>query len=180
MNPGQNLIRRNSTDSSVTIPFERTFRDVDTNRPGPGTIEEEQFNFCGVRTIPFWRNFYSSVRVFTIMYFYCSSVDGHNTCSFQKVYPKDLPVIYLSWFQTTPTIELIKIWLASVMMLLHSVASIFFFFATISLFISTENDSIKNCVQNQVYVTVSIQIAVQWAIHLIVWHVLALIAYNNF
>lgn len=56
----------------------------------------------------------------------------------------------------------------------------FFFFATISLFILTENDSIKNCVQNQVYVTVSIQIAVQWAIHLIVWHVLALIAYNNF
>lgn len=48
MNPGQNLIRRNSTDSSVTIPFERTFRDVDTGRPAPGTVEEEQFNFCGV------------------------------------------------------------------------------------------------------------------------------------
>lgn len=51
MNPGQNLIRRNSTDSSVTIPFERTFRDVDTGRPAPGTVEEEQFNFCGVRVI---------------------------------------------------------------------------------------------------------------------------------
>lgn len=52
MNPGQNLIRRNSTDSSVTIPFERTFRDVDTGRPAPGTAEEEQFNFCGVSIIP--------------------------------------------------------------------------------------------------------------------------------
>lgn len=47
MNPGENLIRRRSTDSSVTIPFERTFRDVDTNRPGAGTTEEEAFNFCG-------------------------------------------------------------------------------------------------------------------------------------
>lgn len=47
VNPGDNLIRRRSTDSSVTIPFERTFRDVDTNRPAAGTREEEQFNFCG-------------------------------------------------------------------------------------------------------------------------------------
>lgn len=47
MNPGDNLIRRRSTDSSVTIPFERTFRDLDTNRPGAGTQQEEQFNFCG-------------------------------------------------------------------------------------------------------------------------------------
>lgn len=41
------MIRRRSTDSSVTIPFERTFRDLDTNRPGAGTAEEDQFNFCG-------------------------------------------------------------------------------------------------------------------------------------
>lgn len=54
MNPGQNLIRRNSTDSSVTIPFERTFRDVDTNRPAVGTVEEEQFNFCGVSETQFY------------------------------------------------------------------------------------------------------------------------------
>lgn len=47
MNPGSNRINRASTDSSVTIPFERTFRDVDTNRPGAGTREEGEFNFCG-------------------------------------------------------------------------------------------------------------------------------------
>lgn len=47
VNPGNNLIRRESTDSSVTIPFERTFRDVDTNRPADGTTESEQFNLCG-------------------------------------------------------------------------------------------------------------------------------------
>lgn len=41
MNPGQNLIRRRSTDSSITIPFERTFRDLDTNRPAPNTPEEQ-------------------------------------------------------------------------------------------------------------------------------------------
>ncbi|XP_056629808.1 phenoloxidase 1 [Diorhabda sublineata] len=43
---GQNTIIRASTQSSVTIPFERTFRDLDTNRPeGGGNLE--QFNFCG-------------------------------------------------------------------------------------------------------------------------------------
>lgn len=47
VNPGDNLIKRRSTDSSVTIPFERTFRDVDTNRPASGTDAESQFNFCG-------------------------------------------------------------------------------------------------------------------------------------
>lgn len=47
VNPGDNLIRRRSTDSSVTIPFERTFRDLDTNRPGAGTDELTAFNFCG-------------------------------------------------------------------------------------------------------------------------------------
>lgn len=47
VNPGDNLIRRTSTDSSVTIPFERTFRDVDTNRPRDETAESEQFNLCG-------------------------------------------------------------------------------------------------------------------------------------
>lgn len=47
MNPGPNTIRRRSTESSVTIPYERTFRDLDTNRPGTGTREEQDFNFCG-------------------------------------------------------------------------------------------------------------------------------------
>lgn len=47
VNPGDNLIRRRSTESSVTIPFDRTFRNLDRNRPGAGTAEEAQFNFCG-------------------------------------------------------------------------------------------------------------------------------------
>ncbi|TMW41899.1 hypothetical protein DOY81_013022, partial [Sarcophaga bullata] len=47
LNPGQNTIRRRSTDSSVTIPFERTFRNLDANRPAAGSAEELEFNFCG-------------------------------------------------------------------------------------------------------------------------------------
>ncbi|XP_034237614.1 phenoloxidase 1-like [Thrips palmi] len=41
-----NTIERRSTMSSVTIPFERTFRNLDLNRPQSGT-QLEQFNFCG-------------------------------------------------------------------------------------------------------------------------------------
>jgi hypothetical protein len=44
--PGQNIIERSSTESSVTIPFERTFRNLDNNRPIGGD-NLEQFNFCG-------------------------------------------------------------------------------------------------------------------------------------
>lgn len=47
LNPGPNTIPRRSTDSSVTIPFERTFRNLDQNRPNAGTTEEAEFNFCG-------------------------------------------------------------------------------------------------------------------------------------
>lgn len=47
VNPGDNLIRRKSTDSSLTIPFERTFRDLDTNRPADNTEDSGQFNLCG-------------------------------------------------------------------------------------------------------------------------------------
>ncbi|XP_030746161.1 phenoloxidase 1-like [Sitophilus oryzae] len=43
---GQNTITRNSSDSSVTIPFERTYRDLDTSRPQGGD-ELARFNFCG-------------------------------------------------------------------------------------------------------------------------------------
>lgn len=46
VNPGSNEIVRRSTDSSVTIPFERTFRNLDLNRPVDAN-ELEQFNFCG-------------------------------------------------------------------------------------------------------------------------------------
>ncbi|CAD7091974.1 unnamed protein product [Hermetia illucens] len=47
LRPGQNTVRRRSTESTVTIPFERTFRNLDQNRPAAGTAEEAQFNFCG-------------------------------------------------------------------------------------------------------------------------------------
>ncbi|CAH0557366.1 unnamed protein product [Brassicogethes aeneus] len=43
---GTNTIMRNSTDSSVTIPFDRTFRDLDARRPQGGDALA-QFNFCG-------------------------------------------------------------------------------------------------------------------------------------
>lgn len=44
--PGQNTIERKSTESSVTIPFERTFRNLEENRPIGGD-NLDQFNFCG-------------------------------------------------------------------------------------------------------------------------------------
>ncbi|KAI7815440.1 phenoloxidase [Rhyzopertha dominica] len=43
---GQNTITRASTESSVTIPFERTFRNLDESRPQGGDALA-QFNFCG-------------------------------------------------------------------------------------------------------------------------------------
>ncbi|KAK9869376.1 hypothetical protein WA026_003133, partial [Henosepilachna vigintioctopunctata] len=43
---GENKISRSSTQSSVTIPFERTFRDWDTDRPAGGDALA-QFNYCG-------------------------------------------------------------------------------------------------------------------------------------
>ncbi|XP_017884414.2 phenoloxidase 1-like [Ceratina calcarata] len=46
LRPGQNTIERKSTESSVTIPFERTFRNVDQNRPTEA-LALDQFNFCG-------------------------------------------------------------------------------------------------------------------------------------
>lgn len=45
VNPGQNTIERRSTESSVTIPYESTFRNLDLNRPVGEALE--QFNFCG-------------------------------------------------------------------------------------------------------------------------------------
>ncbi|KAF7994702.1 hypothetical protein HCN44_004174 [Aphidius gifuensis] len=43
---GINVIERQSNDSSVTIPFERTFRNLDKKRPTGGSTLED-FNFCG-------------------------------------------------------------------------------------------------------------------------------------
>ncbi|CAG5047394.1 unnamed protein product [Parnassius apollo] len=47
LNAGNNTVRRRSLDSSVTIPYERTFRSQ-SDRPGdPGSAEAAQFDFCG-------------------------------------------------------------------------------------------------------------------------------------
>ncbi|XP_046607726.1 phenoloxidase 1-like [Neodiprion virginianus] len=46
LRPGKNIIERRSDESSVTIPFERTFRNLDENRPVGGD-SLAQFNFCG-------------------------------------------------------------------------------------------------------------------------------------
>lgn len=43
--PGQNTIIRESAQSSVTIPFERTFRDL-SEKPTEGDALQE-YNFCG-------------------------------------------------------------------------------------------------------------------------------------
>lgn len=47
MNPGENIIRRKSIDSSTTIPHEQVFRNIDRTRPEPDTTEEYNYNFCG-------------------------------------------------------------------------------------------------------------------------------------
>ncbi|XP_013107071.1 phenoloxidase 2-like [Stomoxys calcitrans] len=47
LEPGQNRLKRKSSDSSVTIPFERTFRDLEKDRPADFSEEELEFNFCG-------------------------------------------------------------------------------------------------------------------------------------
>ncbi|XP_055691212.1 phenoloxidase 2-like [Lutzomyia longipalpis] len=44
--PGANTIRRRSTESNLTIPFERTFQDLDATPPA-GTDAQQQFTFCG-------------------------------------------------------------------------------------------------------------------------------------
>ncbi|GBP20809.1 Phenoloxidase subunit 1 [Eumeta japonica] len=47
LRPGSNTIRRNSADSSVTVPYERTFQNQ-ANRPGDaGSTEAAEFDFCG-------------------------------------------------------------------------------------------------------------------------------------
>lgn len=43
-----NTITRRSTDSSVTIPFNRVYRDIGGSRPAETDLQNlEQFNFCG-------------------------------------------------------------------------------------------------------------------------------------
>jgi tyrosinase len=47
LRPGQNTIRRRSSESTITIPFERTFRNLEGTNPGATTDAQQQFNFCG-------------------------------------------------------------------------------------------------------------------------------------
>lgn len=44
---GRNEISRRSLDSSVTIPHEATYRNLDQNRPADNSAAAESFNFCG-------------------------------------------------------------------------------------------------------------------------------------
>lgn len=47
LQPGPNTIKRRSDQSSLTIPFERTFRRVGTADQGPAGAGQDQFRFCG-------------------------------------------------------------------------------------------------------------------------------------
>lgn len=46
MKSGANTITRRSVESSVTIPYEQTFRNL-TNKPAAGSVDEAAYNFCG-------------------------------------------------------------------------------------------------------------------------------------
>lgn len=47
MNPGQNDIRRRSESSSITIPYERSFRRIGSDFQPTDPTELAQFQFCG-------------------------------------------------------------------------------------------------------------------------------------
>ncbi|CAH1235221.1 unnamed protein product [Diabrotica balteata] len=48
LKPGSHPITRKSSDSSVTIPFGRTYRDLEENRPDKSEVNAlAQFDFCG-------------------------------------------------------------------------------------------------------------------------------------
>ncbi|KAL0818173.1 hypothetical protein ABMA28_008687 [Loxostege sticticalis] len=47
LTPGRNEIIRQSTESSVTIPFEQTFRDLSRQGTDPGNPDNLEFNYCG-------------------------------------------------------------------------------------------------------------------------------------
>lgn len=57
VHPGENVIRRKSTESAVTIPYEQTFRNIDKDRPGNERQEQQErpvvtreshdYDFCG-------------------------------------------------------------------------------------------------------------------------------------
>lgn len=46
--PGTNTVQRESDASSITIPFEQTFRNLDENRPeNTENVEMDPLNYCG-------------------------------------------------------------------------------------------------------------------------------------
>lgn len=47
MNPGRNIIRRRSDESSVTIPYEQSLRNIGSQAPVNNPAGTDQFNFCG-------------------------------------------------------------------------------------------------------------------------------------
>lgn len=47
VNPGENIIRRKSTESNVTIPHDQTFRNIDRTRPEGNPTDAYNYNFCG-------------------------------------------------------------------------------------------------------------------------------------
>lgn len=47
MNSGENTIRRRSDESSVTIPYERSFRRIGSQYQPTSDPERAQFQFCG-------------------------------------------------------------------------------------------------------------------------------------
>lgn len=47
MNPGSNTIRRRSDESSVTIPYERSFRRIGSQNQPRDAGELAAFQFCG-------------------------------------------------------------------------------------------------------------------------------------
>lgn len=47
MVPGQNIIRRSSVQSSVTIPYERSFRRIGSEYQPADEDDLAQFRFCG-------------------------------------------------------------------------------------------------------------------------------------
>lgn len=47
LNPGLNMIRRRSNESSVTIPYERSFRRIGSQYQPVDPVQRAQFQFCG-------------------------------------------------------------------------------------------------------------------------------------
>ncbi|XP_037049326.1 phenoloxidase 2-like [Bradysia coprophila] len=47
LNPGSNMIRRRSHESSVTIPYERSFRRIGSQYQPVDPVQRAQFQFCG-------------------------------------------------------------------------------------------------------------------------------------